>query len=137
MMSLIQGRYHKISFSSILVYHFLLCAQHFCSTWMTSQIHFEKKKGFVIQDRYFGEGMENNSAGEKVKKERKDKILFIRGYQGCFYQGLLGYKGFQGFWQAFGLSARPNLGVVFFSRLALSFGSGTDRSKYFSLDTPK
>ena len=29
----------------------------------------------VISDSYFGEGMEPNSAGEKVKKERNDKIL--------------------------------------------------------------
>ena len=35
-----------------------------------------KKRGLVISDWYFGEGMETNSAGEKVKKERKDKILF-------------------------------------------------------------
>ena len=33
-----------------------------------------KKRGLVIYDRYFGEGMENNSAGGKVIKERKDKI---------------------------------------------------------------
>ena len=35
-----------------------------------------EKKGLVISDRYFGEGMETNNAGEKVKKERKDEILF-------------------------------------------------------------
>ena len=27
-------------------------------------------------EAYFGEGMDNISAGEKVKKERKDKISF-------------------------------------------------------------
>ena len=27
-------------------------------------------------DWNFGEGMDNNSTGEKVKKERKDKILY-------------------------------------------------------------
>ena len=31
-------------------------------------MHIEKKKGLVISDRYFGEGMETNSACEKVKK---------------------------------------------------------------------
>ena len=35
-----------------------------------------EKKGLIISDRYFGEGMETNNAGEKVKKERKDEILF-------------------------------------------------------------
>ena len=32
--------------------------------------------GLVISDWYFGEGMDNNSAGEKVKKERNDEISF-------------------------------------------------------------
>ena len=35
-----------------------------------------EKRVLVISDWYFGEGMETNSTGEKVKKERKDKILF-------------------------------------------------------------
>ena len=35
-----------------------------------------EKRGLVISDWYFGEGMETNSTGEKVKKERKDEILF-------------------------------------------------------------
>ena len=30
---------------SILVYHFLQCAQHLCSTWMASQMHIEKRGG--------------------------------------------------------------------------------------------
>ena len=32
--------------------------------------------GLVISDWYFGQGMETNSTGEKVKKERKDEISF-------------------------------------------------------------
>ena len=35
-----------------------------------------------------------------------------------------------------GLSARPMLGIVFFGRSALSFGSSANRNKYYSLDTP-
>ena len=35
---------------------------------MMSQMHLEKRKGLVIEDWYFGEGMEFNSTGEKVKK---------------------------------------------------------------------
>ena len=31
--------------SSILVYHFCKHAQHFCSTWMTSQMQFETNEG--------------------------------------------------------------------------------------------
>ena len=31
--------------SSILVYHFCKHAQHFCSTWMTSRMQFEKNEG--------------------------------------------------------------------------------------------
>ena len=34
------------------------------------------KRGLVISDRYSGEGMEKNSAGKKVKKERNDEIFF-------------------------------------------------------------
>ena len=37
---------------------------------------FRKKKGLVILDWDFGEGMDSNSTGEKVKKERKVKIWF-------------------------------------------------------------
>ena len=33
---------------------------------------FVKNWGLVIQDWYFVEGMDSNSAGEKDKKERKD-----------------------------------------------------------------
>ena len=32
--------------------------------------------GLVISEWYFGEGMETNSAGEKVKKGRNDEIFF-------------------------------------------------------------
>ena len=37
----------KIEFkaSSILVYHFCKHALHFCSTWMTSRMHIEKRGG--------------------------------------------------------------------------------------------
>ena len=42
---------------------------------MTSRMHIDKRR-LVILDWFFGEGMETNRAGEKVKKERKDKILF-------------------------------------------------------------
>ena len=35
-----------------------------------------EKRGLVILDWNFGEGMDNNSTGEKVKIERKDKILY-------------------------------------------------------------
>ena len=38
-------------------------------------MHIEKR-GLVITDWYFGEGMETNSEGEKVKKERDDEIFF-------------------------------------------------------------
>ena len=34
-----------VSSSSILVYHFCLHAQHFCSTWMTSCMQFKKIEG--------------------------------------------------------------------------------------------
>ena len=35
-----------------------------------------EKRGLVILDWYFGEGMDNNIAVEKVKKERNDEISF-------------------------------------------------------------
>ena len=35
-----------------------------------------EKRGLAISDWYFGEVMDNTSAGEKVKKERKEKISF-------------------------------------------------------------
>ena len=47
--------------SSILVYHFWKHAYHFCSTWMTSGMHIEKRGGLVISDWFFGEGMETNA----------------------------------------------------------------------------
>ena len=37
-------------------------------------MHIEKR-GLVILDWYFGEGMETNSAGEKGKKERNDDVF--------------------------------------------------------------
>ena len=40
---------------------------------------FQKKRGLDIQDWYFGERMDNNSAVEKEKKRRKDKI-FLKNY---------------------------------------------------------
>ena len=43
---------------------------------MTSRMQIEKRGGLVISDWYFDVGMHNTSAGEKVKKERNDKILF-------------------------------------------------------------
>ena len=53
-------------------------AYHFFSTWMTSWMHIEKRRGkktkkgeLVIPDWYFGEGMETNSVGEKVKNSPK------------------------------------------------------------------
>ena len=36
-------------------------------------MHIEKR-GIVISDWYFGEGMATNGAGKKVKKERNDEI---------------------------------------------------------------
>ena len=33
------------TYSSILLYHFCMHAQHFCSTWMPSQMQFEKIEG--------------------------------------------------------------------------------------------
>ena len=33
-----------------------------------------KKRGLVITDWFFGEGMETNSEGEKAKKERNDVL---------------------------------------------------------------
>ena len=42
---------------------------------------YSKKKGLVILDWYFSERMETNSASEKGKKERVDKILF----KNCVY----------------------------------------------------
>ena len=55
--------------SSLLGYHFCKHAQRFCSTWMTSQMPI-KKRGLVILDWYFGEGMETNSGVEKAKKQK-------------------------------------------------------------------
>ena len=43
---------------------------------MTSQMHIEKR-GLVISDRYFGERMETNSAGEKVEK-RGERQNFVQ-----------------------------------------------------------
>ena len=37
--------------------------------------------GLVISDWYFGEGMETNSVGEKVKKERNVEIFL----KNCVY----------------------------------------------------
>ena len=38
-------------------------------------MHIEKKRGLVIQDWYFGEGMETNSAIEKVTKRKERQNL--------------------------------------------------------------
>ena len=35
-----------------------------------------EKRGLVIYDRYFGVGMETNSAGEKVKRREERQNLF-------------------------------------------------------------
>ena len=62
--------------SSILVYHFL----------KDDVTHaFWKKLGLVILDWYFGEGMDNNSAAEKDKKEGKDISVFVRLPIYCVY----------------------------------------------------
>ena len=61
--------------SSILVYHFWKHAYHFCSTWMTSGMHIEKRGGLVISDWFFGEGMETIGAGEKVTKRKEWKNI--------------------------------------------------------------
>ena len=65
--------------SSVLVYHFWKHALLLNLDDVTNA-HW-KKKGLVILDWYFGEGMETNSEGEKVKKERNDKIFF----KNCMY----------------------------------------------------
>ena len=59
--------------SSILVYHFL---QQACIAFLLflddiTNAYWEKRV-LVILDWYFVEGMETNSAGENVKKERND-----------------------------------------------------------------
>ena len=38
--------FQNFSCSSILVYHLWKHAMHFCSTWMMSQMHIEKRKGW-------------------------------------------------------------------------------------------
>ena len=40
------------------------------------------------------------------------------------------------FWRPFDRSAEGKLGIVFSGRLALSFGIGAKRSKYYGIDIP-
>ena len=44
---------------------------------MTSRMHIDKSEELVIQDRYFVEGMGNNSANGKVRK-REERQNFVQ-----------------------------------------------------------
>ena len=72
----------------------------------------------IIMEGYYG-GMEGSA-----------------GWRGCFIRRYLGFSLFQ---RSFGLLVPFGMSVVghnFFGCSAISFRSGTERSKYYSLDTP-
>ena len=68
------GTYFYQSSSSILVYHFVSMHSIFALPGWRHKCSL-KKWGLVILDRYFGEGMETNSADKKVKRRECQNSL--------------------------------------------------------------
>ena len=62
--------------SILLVYHFCLHAQHFCSTWMTSCMQFEKIEGWSF---WTGISVKGWRCIGQVRRYKKERILaFVR-----------------------------------------------------------